>query len=84
MKKLEMFFHSNKKKLSVGYTIKMPHNGLGYTWIPLDKHKRMFNIFEGKSNSIVQDITEQKQAHKENSNIIDSNNSHRYLSKTHS
>jgi ferredoxin len=71
MKKLEMVFHSNNKKLSAGYTIKMPHNGLGYTSIPLDKQKRMFNIFEEKKNSIVQDVTSQKLDHMENSGIID-------------
>jgi ferredoxin len=71
MMKLDKVLLSNHKKLSAGFTIQMPHNGLGYTSIAIEKQKKMFTDFEKRSDSIVQYITSKKQGHIEKSNLLD-------------
>lgn len=71
MKKLEKVFLSVDKKLSAGFTVKMPHNGLGYSSISVEKQKKMFRDFEKKSDRIVQVIKSEKRGMIEKSSVMD-------------
>ena len=71
MKKLEKILLLNDKKLSGGFTVKMPHNGLGYSKIPIEKQKKMFREFDSKSEVIVDYVTSKKQGVIEKSSILD-------------
>jgi ferredoxin len=71
MKKLEKVFSSVDKKLSAGFAVQMPHNGLGYSSISVEKQQKMFKQFEKKSDMIAQFITSRKQGVIEKSNVID-------------
>jgi ferredoxin len=71
MKKLGAVLTLNDKKLSAGFTVNMPHNGLGYRMISREKQQKMFNDFKNKSEMILYQVTSKKQGHIEYSNIID-------------
>lgn len=71
MKKIEKTLHLKNKKLSAGFTVKMPHNGLGYSKIPVEKQKKMFTDFETKSESIVQYVQSQKHGLIEKNSYLD-------------
>lgn len=71
MKKLEKVFSSVDKKLSAGFTVQMPHNGLGYSSIPVEKQQKMLRVFEKKSDVIVEVIKSSKDDVIEKSSVID-------------
>jgi len=71
MKKLEKTLMLNDKKLSGGFTVKMPHNGIGYSKIPIDKQKKMFKELYIKSDFIVDYVKSKKEGVIEKSSILD-------------
>jgi len=71
MKKMEKVLFLNDKKLSGGFTVKMPHNGLGYSKIPKDKQKKMFREFDEKSKYIIDYVKSKKQGVIEKSGFVD-------------
>jgi len=71
MKRLEKVFISQRKKLSGGFTVKMPHNGLGYNRIPIDKQKKMFNNWKIKCENIFDYVKSRRKGKIEKSNVID-------------
>lgn len=71
MKRLEKIFISQGKELSGGFTIKMPHNGLGYDKIPIDKQERMFKLSEERCETIVDYVKSRKRGRIETSSLLD-------------
>jgi len=73
MIKLKKFLLSINKELSGAFTIKMPHNGVGYSEIPIEKQKQMFEVWNKKCHQIVQYVQHRK------TGLIEHNNSLYYL-----
>jgi ferredoxin len=71
MKRLEKIFISQGKKLSGGFNVKMPHNGLGYSRIPIKKQKKMFKNWKIKCEYIIDYVKSRRQGTIEKSNVID-------------
>ena len=71
MKKLEKILMVNDKKLAGGFTVQMPHNGIGYSKISIEKQKKMFRKFDTKSKVIVEYVKSKKQGIIEKSSILD-------------
>jgi ferredoxin len=61
------------KKLSGGFTIKMPHNGVGYREISLKKQKQMFEEWAKRCPQIIQYVQQQK------TGLVERNSSLYYL-----
>ena len=70
MKKLEKTLKSNGGNLSGGFTVKMPHNGVGYNKIPIEKQKIMFQNWEEKSVTITDYVNNRKKGTIESSSSL--------------
>lgn len=73
MIKLKKFLLSLNKELSGAFTIKMPHNGVGYSEIPIEKQKQMFEAWNKKCPQIIQYVQHRK------TGLIEHNNSLYYF-----
>ena len=71
MKRLEKVLSSAGKKLSGGFNIKMPHNGLGYNKIPDKKQKKLFEDSQEKCKTIIDYVKSKKQGKIEKNNIFE-------------
>jgi len=71
MRKLEEVLLSGGKELSGGFTIKMPHSGLGYDKIPAEKQKEMFGGAEEKCKTIADYVKARKRGTIERSSFTD-------------
>ncbi|MBN2602662.1 MAG: EFR1 family ferrodoxin [Candidatus Thermoplasmatota archaeon] len=60
MKKLEKTITSCGGKLSGGFTVKMPHNGISYEKFKLDKQNKLLNNWKIKCESVVDYINARK------------------------
>ncbi len=60
MIKLKKTFVSMNKKLSGAFTIKMPHNGVGYSEIPVEKQNQMFETWKKRSPQIIEYVQQRK------------------------
>jgi ferredoxin len=56
MKRLEKVVNSSGGELSGGFTVHMPHSGLGYDGIPIDRQRKMFEDYRIKSTTIVNHV----------------------------
>lgn len=70
MKKLEKTLKSNGGNLSGGFTVKMPHNGVGYNKIPIEKQKIMFQNWEEKSVTVTDYVNNRKKGTIETSSSL--------------
>jgi NAD-dependent dihydropyrimidine dehydrogenase PreA subunit/flavodoxin len=61
MKKLKQTLAANNGILSGGFTVQMPHNGIGYTVISQEKQSKMFARWKQKSKLITHYIQNRKQ-----------------------
>jgi len=61
MKKLNKTLNLFNGNLSGGFTVKMPHNGLGYNKISEVKQKKMFTKWNQKNKIIINYVKKQKQ-----------------------
>lgn len=73
MKKLKKVFDNLRFELSAGFTVKMPHNGIGYKKIPKEKQDKMFANWNNKRKEIIDHLNHR------NTVIIENNNSLYYL-----
>lgn len=56
MKKFNTTCQMYQKTLSSAFTVKMPHNGVGYSKIPKEKQEKMFNNWKKKRRFIIKKV----------------------------
>jgi len=69
MKKLQKTIQSCDGALSGGFTVMMPHNGLGFKDIPQQKQQRMFDNWQNKCKTIVDYVKVKEQGTIERSTV---------------
>lgn len=69
MKKFDNLIKSNRGKLSGGFTVEMPHNGIGSGLFTKKEHEKMFLNWKTKLKIINEYITEGKKGKLETSNM---------------
>ena len=71
MKKLEKVLDSEGRELSAGFTIKLPHSGLGFKRIPAEERERMLRSAEEKCETIAEYVRVRRKGENETSNFND-------------